>query len=142
VYQQATTKLLLGAVIIALFADPMVDAVAAFAVATDISPFMVSFVVTPFASNASELVTSLTFASRKRKKNISLTYSQVRCSDGVLTAAHPHQHHPRFCHWRRRPRGCVDVRVQGVPWARTLRPAPSDSPNTDRVRAARRCTAR
>lgn len=96
VYQQATTKLLLGAVIIALFADPMVDAVAAFAVATDISPFMVSFVVTPFASNASELVTSLTFASRKRKKNISLTYSQVRCSDGVLTAAHPHQHHPRF----------------------------------------------
>lgn len=57
-----------------------VDTVSAFAKATGISPFIVSFVVTPFASNASELVTSLTFASRKRKRNISLTYSQVRAN--------------------------------------------------------------
>ena len=41
------------------------------------SPFFASFVLTPFASNASELVSSLYFASKKRKKNISLTYSQV-----------------------------------------------------------------
>jgi hypothetical protein len=33
--------------------------------------------VTPFASNASELVSSLKFASGKRRKNISLTFSQV-----------------------------------------------------------------
>ena len=33
--------------------------------------------VTPFASNASELVSSLQFAKKKKIKNISLTYSQV-----------------------------------------------------------------
>ena len=36
-----------------------------------------SFVITPFASNASELVSSLQFAKKKKVKNISLTYSQV-----------------------------------------------------------------
>ena len=36
----------------------------------------------PFASNASELVSSLYFASKKRKKNNSLTYSQIY---GALT---------------------------------------------------------
>lgn len=45
--------------------------------ASGIPPFYVAFCVTPFASNASELVTSLTFASRKHIKNISLTFSQV-----------------------------------------------------------------
>mmetsp|Transcript_28465 Transcript_28465/g.54291 ORF Transcript_28465/g.54291 Transcript_28465/m.54291 type:complete len:537 (+) Transcript_28465:137-1747(+) len=77
VYTRAIAKMLAGSIIIGLFADPMVDAVAAFAKATDISAFVVSFVITPFASNASELVSSLQFASKKRVKNISLTYSQV-----------------------------------------------------------------
>jgi Ca2+/Na+ antiporter len=54
-----------------------VDAVSAFAKATTLPAFFVSFVITPFASNASELVSSLTFAAKKKKKNISLTYSQV-----------------------------------------------------------------
>ena len=47
--------------------------------ASHIPPFFVAFCVTPLASNASELVSSLVFASRKRMKNISLTYCQVRC---------------------------------------------------------------
>jgi hypothetical protein len=45
--------------------------------ATNIPPFFVGFVLTPLASNASELVSSLKFAARKRRKNISLTISQV-----------------------------------------------------------------
>ena len=45
--------------------------------ASHIPAFYVAFVVTPYASNASELVSSLIFASRKHKKNISLTFSQV-----------------------------------------------------------------
>lgn len=48
--------------------------------ASKIPAFYVAFVVTPYASNASELVSSLIFASRKQKKNISLTFSQVRLS--------------------------------------------------------------
>ena len=48
--------------------------------ASQIPAFFVAFCVTPLASNASELVSSLVFASRKRMKNISLTYCQVcRC---------------------------------------------------------------
>lgn len=46
--------------------------------ASGIPTFFVAFCVTPLASNASELVSSLTFASRKHVKNISLTFSQVR----------------------------------------------------------------
>lgn len=45
--------------------------------ASGIPAFYVAFCVTPFASNASELVSSLIFASRKQKKNISLTFSQA-----------------------------------------------------------------
>lgn len=45
--------------------------------ASKIPAFYVAFVVTPYASNASELVSSLIFAMRKHKKNISLTFSQV-----------------------------------------------------------------
>ena len=42
-----------------------------------IPPFFVAFVVTPIASTASELVSSLLFAMKRRRRTISLTYSQV-----------------------------------------------------------------
>lgn len=43
----------------------------------NISPFYVSFVVTPICSNASELVSSLLFAAKKKKENVSMTFSQL-----------------------------------------------------------------
>ena len=56
------------------------------------------FVLTPLASNASELLSSLRFAARKRPRAISLTLSQiygaVRCPQGrgrvCLCSAHDH----------------------------------------------------
>ena len=45
--------------------------------ALTVTAFYVSFVVTPLCSNASELVSSLIFASKKTKVNSSMTYSQV-----------------------------------------------------------------
>ena len=54
--------------------------------ASHIPAFYVAFVVTPYASNASELVSSLIFASRKHKKNISLTFSQVSLLPSMLAA--------------------------------------------------------
>jgi Ca2+/H+ antiporter len=74
---KAALLLLGGAALVGLFADPMVDAVSNFSKASGVPAFFVSFVVTPFASNASELVSSLQFAMKKKVKNISLTYSQV-----------------------------------------------------------------
>jgi hypothetical protein len=49
--------------------------------ATGIAPFVVGFVLTPLASNSSEFVSSLTFAARKKRKNMSLTLSQVGGAD-------------------------------------------------------------
>ena len=40
--------------------------------------FYVSFVITPICSNASELVSSLIFAAKRKKTNSSMTFSQVR----------------------------------------------------------------
>lgn len=77
IYKKAGLTLLAGTLIIAVFADPMVDAVGNFGKATGIPAFFVSFVVTPFASNASEVVSSFIFAAKKRKRSISLTYSQI-----------------------------------------------------------------
>eukprot|EP00271_Cylindrocystis_brebissonii_P020378 TRINITY_DN6718_c0_g1_i1.p1 TRINITY_DN6718_c0_g1~~TRINITY_DN6718_c0_g1_i1.p1 ORF type:complete len:627 (-),score=84.68 TRINITY_DN6718_c0_g1_i1:441-2321(-) len=77
VIQQAIWLLFLGSAVAAIFADPLVDAIDNFATVTGISSFYVSFVVAPIASNASELVSSFIFAMKKRKRTISLTYSQV-----------------------------------------------------------------
>jgi Ca2+/Na+ antiporter len=48
-----------------------------FSDAVGVDPFLVAFVVTPLASNASEVVSSLMFARKKRKINTSLCYSQI-----------------------------------------------------------------
>ena len=78
IVKKAMLFLAIGMAMVTLFADPMVGAVSSLSKAMGLpSPFFASFVLTPFASNASELVSSLYFASKKRKKNISLTYSQV-----------------------------------------------------------------
>ena len=67
----------LGTVIVSVFSDPMVDAIVNFSSASGIPAFYISFVVTPLASNSSELVSSFIFASKKRVKNNSVVYSQV-----------------------------------------------------------------
>lgn len=77
IIRAAIMWLLLGTVLVAVFADPMVDAISGFSKATGIPSFFVAFVVTPLASNASELVSSLIFAAKKRKRTASLTFSQV-----------------------------------------------------------------
>ncbi|KAK9825642.1 hypothetical protein WJX81_003822 [Elliptochloris bilobata] len=74
---KAAALLTAGAALCAVISDPMVDAVSSFSKASGIPAFYVAFCVTPFASNASELVSSFMFARRKRRKNISLTFSQV-----------------------------------------------------------------
>eukprot|EP01095_Lingulamoeba_sp_RSL-Kostka_P014774 TRINITY_DN6575_c0_g1_i4.p1 TRINITY_DN6575_c0_g1~~TRINITY_DN6575_c0_g1_i4.p1 ORF type:complete len:251 (+),score=91.69 TRINITY_DN6575_c0_g1_i4:145-897(+) len=67
--------MLLGGATVSIFSDPMVDVIDMFADEINIPVFYVSFVITPFCSNASELISSLIFASKKRKKNASMTYS-------------------------------------------------------------------
>ncbi|KAJ7294449.1 hypothetical protein O6H91_Y256600 [Diphasiastrum complanatum] len=74
---QAVFLILGGAVLAGIFADPLVEAISNFSQASGIPSFFISFVATPLATNSSEAISSLMFASRKRKRNISMTYSQI-----------------------------------------------------------------
>ena len=74
---KAGMMLLLGAIIAAAFADPLVDAVDNFSDATSIPTFFISFIALPLATNSSEAVSAIIFASRKKIRTASLTYSEV-----------------------------------------------------------------
>ncbi|XVF78713.1 hypothetical protein PTKIN_Ptkin14bG0157600 [Pterospermum kingtungense] len=74
---KAVLMLLLGTIIAAVFADPLVDAVDDFSDATSIPSFFISFIALPLATNSSEAVSAIIFASRKKKRTASLTFSEV-----------------------------------------------------------------
>ncbi|CAD6251268.1 unnamed protein product [Miscanthus lutarioriparius] len=74
---KAILLLLLGTAMAAAFADPLVDAVHNFSNATNIPSFFISFIAMPLATNSSEAVSAITFASRKKQRTLSLTFSEV-----------------------------------------------------------------
>eukprot|EP00873_Tetraselmis_striata_P010900 jgi/Tetstr1/431164/TSEL_020876.t1 len=75
--RKAVLKLTLGVALVATFADPAVGTIGSFSRSVGVDPFLVAFVVTPLASNSSEVVSSLLFARKKRRTSISLCYSQI-----------------------------------------------------------------
>ncbi|PRQ31084.1 putative sodium/calcium exchanger membrane region, EF-hand domain pair [Rosa chinensis] len=74
---KAGLMLLAGTLIAAAFADPLVDAVDNFSDATSIPTFFISFIALPLATNSSEAVSAIIFASRKKKRTSSLTFSEL-----------------------------------------------------------------
>ncbi|RAL38121.1 hypothetical protein DM860_000815 [Cuscuta australis] len=74
---KAVLFLLLGTAIAAAFADPLVDAVDNFSSATHIPTFFISFIALPLATNSSEAVSAIIFASRKKLRSASLTFSEL-----------------------------------------------------------------
>ncbi|GJX30077.1 sodium/calcium exchanger NCL-like protein [Tanacetum coccineum] len=74
---KAVLLLLLGTAIAAAFADPLVDAVGNFSAATNIPSFFISFIVLPLATNSSEAVSAIIFATRKKQRSASLTFSEL-----------------------------------------------------------------
>ncbi|KAL6838815.1 hypothetical protein ACP4OV_031529 [Aristida adscensionis] len=74
---KAVALLILGAAIAAAFADPLVDAVHNFSSASHIPSFFISFIALPLATNSSEAVSAIIFASRKKQRTCSLTFSEV-----------------------------------------------------------------
>jgi Ca2+/H+ antiporter len=83
---KAISLLLLGTAMAAAFADPLVDAVHNFSNATSIPSFFISFIAMPLATNSSEAVSAIIFASRKKQRTLSLTFSEVLC---LLNASSP-----------------------------------------------------
>ncbi|CAN1145860.1 Sodium/calcium exchanger NCL [Linum perenne] len=74
---KAVLMLLLGSAIAAAFADPLVDAVDNFSAATSIPTFFISFIALPLATNSSEAVSAIIFATRKKFRTASLTFSEI-----------------------------------------------------------------
>lgn len=74
---KAVLFLLLGTAIAAAFADPLVDAVDNFSSATNIPSFFISFIALPLATNSSEAVSAIIFATRKKIRSASLTFSEL-----------------------------------------------------------------
>jgi len=73
----ATAIIIFGTVLATLFSDTLVDAIDELCKLTGIPNFAVAFVVCPFASNASELLSSFQLASRKKLRNASVTFAQI-----------------------------------------------------------------
>jgi Ca2+/Na+ antiporter len=63
-------QMIIGTLLVLVFSDPMVDVLGAMAKMTGVPPFYVAFVLSPLASNASELVASFKLASKKTKESI------------------------------------------------------------------------
>ncbi|XP_021743135.1 sodium/calcium exchanger NCL-like [Chenopodium quinoa] len=74
---KAVIFLVLGTIIAGVFADPLVDAVDNFSEATSIPSFFISFIALPLATNSSEAVSAIIFATRKKKRSASLTFSEL-----------------------------------------------------------------
>jgi Ca2+/Na+ antiporter len=66
-----------GTVVVVYFSDPMVDVMQEIAVRSNLSPFYVSFVLAPLASNASEVIASMYYASKKTRKTMSVSLSAL-----------------------------------------------------------------
>ena len=75
--RKAVATLLLGVVLCTVFSDPMVDVLAEIAAKSGVPAFYVAFVIAPMISNASEIISSVMQAAKKRRANIDVTYSQL-----------------------------------------------------------------
>eukprot|EP00397_Hematodinium_sp_SG-2012_P011757 GEMP01011905.1.p1 GENE.GEMP01011905.1~~GEMP01011905.1.p1 ORF type:complete len:612 (+),score=88.15 GEMP01011905.1:99-1838(+) len=71
--RRAAWKMGLGTLLLLVFSDPMVDCMANIGTRLGISPFYVSFVLAPIASNASELVAAYNYAAKRTVKMMTVS---------------------------------------------------------------------
>jgi len=81
--KRAAWQLLTGTALLLLFSDPTSDALDSLGKRIHISGFYVSFVLAPFASNASELIAAYHFAQAKTQKSIEASLAGL-CGAGVM----------------------------------------------------------
>merc|ERR1711862_287675 len=63
--------------LVLIFSDPMVDVLGAWGKTLNISSFYISFVLAPFASNASELIGASNYAKKKTQKVMTTSLSTL-----------------------------------------------------------------
>lgn len=74
---RAFIMLAIGTTMVILFSDPMVDVMQEIAVRAHLSPFYVSFILAPLASNASEVIASQYYAAKKTRKTITVSLTAL-----------------------------------------------------------------
>ncbi|ETO26978.1 hypothetical protein RFI_10156, partial [Reticulomyxa filosa] len=74
---QALLLLFGGTGLCIIFSDPMVNVIDNFSKTIGVNAFYVSFIITPLASNSSEIYSSLLFARKKTTESISLALSSL-----------------------------------------------------------------
>lgn len=67
----------MGTFIVVFVSDPFVDCLTSWGTRLDIPTFYISFVVAPFASNASELLSAYAYAAKKTKSSITTSLSTL-----------------------------------------------------------------
>jgi len=66
-----------GMSLVAFFSDPLIEVITGLGGSIGIRPFYISFIVTPFASNAAEVIAALMFARSKTNVSMALTLSSL-----------------------------------------------------------------
>jgi Ca2+/Na+ antiporter len=74
---RATWMMSLGTFVVLVVSDPFVDLLTAWGERLGIEAFYISFVVAPFASNASELLSAYTYAKKKSPKAMTTSLSTL-----------------------------------------------------------------
>lgn len=66
-----------GTAMVLIFSDPMVNVMSDFGERIGVEPFYISFVLAPLASNASELLAAYSYALKKTRKTITISFSTL-----------------------------------------------------------------
>ena len=77
VKKKAGWAMLSGTVLVLLISDPMVAVMGEIGDRVGVSPFYISFVLAPLSSNASELIASYSYALKKTKRTITISFSAL-----------------------------------------------------------------
>jgi len=73
----ALMQLVMGTMLCVMFSDPMVSVIGTFSTTINVSSFYVSFIVTPFASNAAEIYSAIVFAKKRTTEGVSMGFSAL-----------------------------------------------------------------
>jgi Ca2+/H+ antiporter len=88
--QRSIFLMLVGTILVLLFANPAVDVFNEWGVRLGISSFYVSFLLAPFASNASELLVAYGMALKKTSKSVTQSFESLvgaACMNNTLCLA-------------------------------------------------------
>ena len=77
VKSDAFKQMAIGTILVLIFSDPMCSVFTSIGERTGIDAFYISFVLAPLASNASELIAAVNFASKKTSHTTTVSMTQL-----------------------------------------------------------------